>query len=349
MSEQDDARTSSSKVPRHVGFPAVPGLRALRVVIGTGRRRLAVTAAACALLVTARHAGHVPAPDRGPADQPGTGPAGHRGSPRCPSARRCPAFLRSFPRPGLAGRRVLLDAADQPRHAQRGQRPPLTRSGKPRGLLRRHRGTARSLRDGELAADRRRSAGSARSTGLAISRAPQFEHPAPVDSWTFYGSHYSSPYLSFVPVERYSNVLVNAKANPNASKSYRALQQLTPPSCSRPSSPSTTSSGSTPFLDFGNRAVQIGSGFHLSAADGRSRVVAPTRRRPPAAEDRPRRRPARRGGLAQCQTLPPHRRPPRFRLPGIPPERRAPLLKVRCPEPSGQSSIRMKVWKGELF
>jgi hypothetical protein len=55
----------------------------------------------------------------------------------------------------------------------------------------------------------------------------------PVDSWTFYGSRYTSPYLSFLPVERYSNVRVNAKASPDAPTSYRALQPLTP---ARPSS-----------------------------------------------------------------------------------------------------------------
>jgi hypothetical protein len=65
-------------------------------------------------------------------------------------------------------------------------------------------------------------------TGLTTSRSPEFEHIAPVDSWTFYGLHYASPYLSFVPVEQYSNVLVKATADPDARESYRKLQQLTP-------------------------------------------------------------------------------------------------------------------------
>ena len=76
-------------------------------------------------------------------------------------------------------------------------------------------------------------------TGLTTSRSTQFDHIAPIDTWTFYGSHYTSPYLSFVPVERRSNVLVNAKANPDAGHSYRVLQQLRRPS--RRSSPNTTS------------------------------------------------------------------------------------------------------------
>jgi Domain of unknown function (DUF929) len=44
-------------------------------------------------------------------------------------------------------------------------------------------------------------------TGLTTSRSTEFDHIAPVDSWTFYGSRYTSPYLSFVPVQRRSNVV----------------------------------------------------------------------------------------------------------------------------------------------
>jgi len=95
-------------------------------------------------------------------------------------------------------------------------------------------------------------------TGLTTSRSPEFEHIAPVDSWTFYGSHYASPYLSFVPVEQYSNVLVNAKANPDARESYRKLQQLTPAQQALFARYDKTRA--TPFLDFGNHAAQTGSG-----------------------------------------------------------------------------------------
>jgi hypothetical protein len=52
MSEQDDADVTE-QAPRQFNFPVVPGLPALRGVIGTGRRRLVVIAAACALPVTA--------------------------------------------------------------------------------------------------------------------------------------------------------------------------------------------------------------------------------------------------------------------------------------------------------
>ena len=95
-------------------------------------------------------------------------------------------------------------------------------------------------------------------TGLTTSRSPEFEHIAPIDSWTFYGSHYASPYLSFVPVEQYSNVLVDATANPEVRESYRKLQQLTP--AQQALFARYDKIRATPFLDFGNHAAQIGSG-----------------------------------------------------------------------------------------
>jgi len=52
MSEQDDADVIE-QAPRQFNFTAVPGLPALRGIIGSGRRRLVVIAAACALLLTA--------------------------------------------------------------------------------------------------------------------------------------------------------------------------------------------------------------------------------------------------------------------------------------------------------
>jgi Domain of unknown function (DUF929) len=96
-------------------------------------------------------------------------------------------------------------------------------------------------------------------SGLRTSRSAHFDNLPPIDGWTFYGSSYASPYLAFVPVESHSNVLVNPKADPGNGKSYRALQQLTPAEqaiLGRLDAP-----GSTPFLDFGGRAMLIGSGI----------------------------------------------------------------------------------------
>jgi hypothetical protein len=252
MSEQDDADVIE-QVPRHVGFPAVPGLRALRVVIGTGRRRLAVTAAACALLVTAATLVTFRL-----TEGPRTSPALARlvtEVTTVPVGTSVPGLpvLPASASPGGGYSSTLLIS---PGTLNAVSGPPLTRSGKPEVFyVATEYCPYCAMENWPLIVALSRFG---TFTGLAISRSPQFEHIAPVDSWTFYGSHYSSPYLSFVPVERYSNVLVNAKANPNASKSYRALQQLTP--AQQAIFAKYDKPGSTPFLDFGNRAVQIGSG-----------------------------------------------------------------------------------------
>jgi hypothetical protein len=54
-------------------------------------------------------------------------------------------------------------------------------------------------------------------------------------------------------------MLVKPKADPDAAASYRVLQHLTP--AQRAIFDKYDTTGSTPFLDFGNRAVQIGSGL----------------------------------------------------------------------------------------
>jgi thiol-disulfide isomerase/thioredoxin len=107
-----------------------------------------------------------------------------------------------------------------------------------------------------------------RFTGLATSRSPRFEGVAPIDGWTFYGSSYTSPYLAFVPVETFSNVLVSPKANPGDAPSYRALQRLTP--AQQAVFDKYDSQGSTPFIDFANEAAQTGSGILPSLLAGKT-------------------------------------------------------------------------------
>jgi Domain of unknown function (DUF929) len=107
-----------------------------------------------------------------------------------------------------------------------------------------------------------------RFAGLTTSRSPRFEGIAPIDSWTFYGSSYASPYLAFVPVETISNVLVSPKANPGDASSYRALQRLTP--AQQAVFDKYDSEGSTPFIDFANEAAQTGSGILPSLLAGKT-------------------------------------------------------------------------------
>ena len=94
-------------------------------------------------------------------------------------------------------------------------------------------------------------------SGLSISRSPAFEGIPPVDGWTFYGSSYQSRYLAFVPVETYSNVLVNRKADPGNPLSYRTLQRLTP--AEQAVFREFDRARQTPFTDFGGAATAIGT------------------------------------------------------------------------------------------
>ena len=249
MSEQDDADVIE-QVSRQFNVPAVPVPPALRGMIGTGRRRIVVIAAACALLVTAATLAALRVTGSPRADPALAGlitevttvPVG-KSVPGLPaSASSASAYSSTLlTRPGT------LNAVSGPH---------LTRGGKPEILyVATEYCPYCAMENWPLIVALSRFG---QFTGLTTSRSPKFEHIAPVDSWTFYGARYTSPYLSFVPVERYSNVLVNATANPDARASYRTLQQLTP--AQQALFARYDKSRSVPFLDFGNHAAQTGSG-----------------------------------------------------------------------------------------
>ena len=81
----------------------------------------------------------------------------------------------------------------------------------------------------------------------------------PLDTWTFYGSGYISAYLTFVPVETRSNVLVSRHANPLHKNSYTTLQRLTP--AQQAIFTRYDKLQAVPFADFGNRYALTGSSF----------------------------------------------------------------------------------------
>jgi hypothetical protein len=252
MSEQDDADVVE-QVPRQFNFPAVPGLPALRGIVGTGRRRMVVIAAACAMLVTAATLVTFRLAE-GPRTDPAL--AGLITEVTTVPVGKSVPGLRGLPAPASPASAYSSTLLISPDTLNAVNGPPLTSGGRPEVLyVATEYCPYCAIENWPLIVALSRFG---TFTGLATSRSPEFEHIAPVDSWTFYGSHYTSPYLAFVPVERYSNVLVNAKANPEASKSYRKLQQLTP--AQQAVFAKYDKPGSTPFLDFGNRAVQIGSG-----------------------------------------------------------------------------------------
>jgi hypothetical protein len=264
MSEHDDADVIE-QVPRQGGFPGVGGLLGVRGVrgvigvIGTGRRRIAIVAVACALLVTAAALVTVRV-----AQGPGTDPALARlvaevttvpvgtAVPGLPGVPGVPVVPASGSSDGAYSSTLLISPGTLSAVSGR----PLTVGGKPEFFyVATEYCPYCAIESWPLIVALSRFG---TFTGLATSRSPQFEHIAPVDGWTFYGSHYISRYLAFVPVERYSNVLVNARANPDVGTSYRVLQQLTAPQ--QAIFARYDKAHSTPFLDFANRYVQIGSG-----------------------------------------------------------------------------------------
>jgi hypothetical protein len=253
MSEQDDAGLDADVIEqasRQLNFPAISGLPFLRGITGTRRRWLVVIAAAGVLLVTAATLVTFRLAAGPPADPAVAGLI--REVTTVPVGKSVPGLPASAS-PASAYSSTLLTGAGG-LTAVSG--PPLTRGGKPEVLyLATEYCPYCAMENWPLIVALSRFG---QFTGLTTSRSPTFEHIAPVDSWTFYGSRYASPYLSFVPVEQYSNVLVNAKANPDARESYRKLQQLTPAQQALFARYDKTRS--TPFLDFGNHAAQTGSG-----------------------------------------------------------------------------------------
>lgn len=257
MSEQDDAGLDADVIEqasRQFTFPAIRRLPFLRGITGTRRRWLVVIAAAGALLVTAatlvtfRFAA-------GPRADPAltglirevtTVPMG-RSVPGLPGQSASASSAGAYSSTLLFGAGGLTAVSG----------PPLTRGGKPEVLyVATEYCPYCAMENWPLIVALSRFG---QFTGLTTSRSTEFEHIAPVDSWTFYGSHYTSSFLSFVPVEQYSNVLVNAKANPDARESYRKLQKLTP--AQQALFARYDKSRATPFLDFGNYAAQTGSGL----------------------------------------------------------------------------------------
>ena len=115
-------------------------------------------------------------------------------------------------------------------------------------------------------------------SGLSTSRSPAFDNVPPVDGWTFYGSSYTSRYLAFAPVETYSSVLVNPKADPGDPTSYRRLQRLTV--AEQAVFHEFDGQGQTPFIDFGGTATALGTDIIPATMTGLtwSQIAADLRR-----------------------------------------------------------------------
>jgi hypothetical protein len=87
-------------------------------------------------------------------------------------------------------------------------------------------------------------------TGLKTIYSSATDSPASLPGWTFYGASYSSQYVNFDAVETTTNVQ-------SADGSYPTLQ--TPTSAQQSLVNNYDTSGSIPFVDFGNQYVQVGT------------------------------------------------------------------------------------------
>ncbi len=86
-------------------------------------------------------------------------------------------------------------------------------------------------------------------SGLKTVHSSTTDTPANIPTWTFYGSTYTSKYITFTPVEETTNI-------PLGTKGYTPLQ--TPTSDQQALLQKYDTSASIPFIDFGNKYVQTG-------------------------------------------------------------------------------------------
>ena len=262
MSEQDDPDVIE-QAPRHASFPGLPWLTAgKRTPAGKRPGTLTAAVVACVLLAAAGAFAALRLTSSGPADPdlgrlitevttvpvdtaaPAGFIAGRGGLPATPPP---PSVA-----PGSAS--TMMTDPDVPAAVSG---PPLTEAGKPEVLY-----VATGYCPYCAAENWALIVALSRFgqfTGLTTSRSPQFEDVPPIDTWTFYGSSYTSPYLAFVPVETRSNVLVSPKANKEDAASYRVLQHLT--GAEQAVFDKYDNQRSTPFVDFADQAVQTGSGI----------------------------------------------------------------------------------------
>jgi hypothetical protein len=105
----------------------------------------------------------------------------------------------------------------------------------------------------------------------AVSDGAGNQEPYPdTSTWTFVHATYSSPYLTFTPVEQFTNI-------PDASNGgYTALQSATSAQLAllskydAPPYITASEAGSIPFLDFGNKYVSIGASYTPQVLSGLS-------------------------------------------------------------------------------
>jgi hypothetical protein len=97
-------------------------------------------------------------------------------------------------------------------------------------------------------------------SGLTTTHSSSTDVDANTPTWTFYKSTYTSNYLVFTPVEEYTNYRIGNTTNTNTN--YQTLQ--TPTSAEQSIGQTYDPTGSIPFIDLGNKYVQVGNLAPLS-------------------------------------------------------------------------------------
>jgi hypothetical protein len=101
-------------------------------------------------------------------------------------------------------------------------------------------------------------------SGLRATHSSLSDEFPGTETFSFFGSAYTSPYLDFVPVELQTDVAVNG--------TYPTLQRLSPGQQSLldayDRAPYSPEAGAIPFLDLGNRFVMVGAGYNPAVLQG---------------------------------------------------------------------------------
>jgi hypothetical protein len=92
-------------------------------------------------------------------------------------------------------------------------------------------------------------------TGLTTTHSSSTDVDANTPTWTFYGSKYTSNYITFTSVEEYHNYRIGTSTS--TSVGYATLQ--TPTSAEQALGAAYDPSSSIPFIDFGNKYVEVGN------------------------------------------------------------------------------------------
>ncbi len=92
-------------------------------------------------------------------------------------------------------------------------------------------------------------------SGLSTIHSATTDTPSDIPSWTFFGSTYTSKYLTFVPVEETRNFRIGNSAS--LTVDWAPLQN--PTAAQQALFQQYSTSGYIPFLDIGNKYVQVGN------------------------------------------------------------------------------------------